>query len=179
VNDNLPSLSKLAPEGRTKDGCAGLCQVLARPGVAIPRDLVDLSSGCSGSCGCSAEKAGVGCKAIRVTIPIRTVSGLNVREHWRARAARVRKEREATAWTLAGKKPPQLPCTVSLTRVGPSNGLDDDNLPGSMKGVRDQIAQWLGIDDRSKLVTWRYDQRRAQGWSVEIEISQPVTGESK
>jgi|SRR6185369_16666309 len=109
---------------------------------------------------------------INVTVPIRTVSGLNVREHWRARAARVRKERETTAWTLAGKKPPPLPCTISLTRVGPSNGLDDDNLPGSCKGVRDQIAKWLGIDDRCKLVTWKYDQRRCmQGWSVEVEIA--------
>lgn len=76
-----------------------------------------------------------------------------------------------TAWALAGKRPPPLPCVVSLTRLSPSNGLDDDNLPGSMKGVRDQIAAWLGVDDRSKLVTWRYDQRRSQGWSVEVAIA--------
>jgi hypothetical protein len=111
--------------------------------------------------------------AISFIVPVRTVSGLNVREHWRARAARVRKERETTAWAIAtaSRKPPAIPCTVTLTRVGPSNGLDDDNLPGSMKGVRDQIAVWLGIDDRTKLVTWTYDQRRGKGWAVEVTVA--------
>lgn len=76
-----------------------------------------------------------------------------------------------TAWALAGTKPPTLPVVVTLTRMGPSNGLDCDNLPASCKGVRDQIAKWLGVDDRSPLVTWRYAQVRAKGWSVQMVVA--------
>lgn len=95
-----------------------------------------------------------------------------MREHWRARARRVKSERRATALFLHDSRP-ALPCTVLLTRVGPSNGLDDDNLRGSLKAVRDQVAQWLGVDDRSPLVVWAYEQRRGKGWGVEVLFSQP------
>ena len=105
-----------------------------------------------------------------VSIPIRTGTGLNEREHWRARARRVKSERQATALFLRGNRP-ALPCTVLLTRVGPSNGLDDDNLRGSLKAVRDQVAQWLGVDDRSPLVAWTYAQRRAKEWGVEVNFA--------
>jgi hypothetical protein len=110
-------------------------------------------------------------RVISITVPIRTISGMNAREHWRGRARRVKKEREAAAWMLAGKKPPAVPCTVLMTRVGPTAGLDDDNLASSCKGLRDQIAQWLGIDDRSPLVTWRCAQRRAKDWAVVVTIT--------
>lgn len=110
--------------------------------------------------------------AICFTIPIRTVSALNAREYWRARAKRVKAERSATAWMLTAHKPPELPVTVTLTRVGPTNGLDEgDNLNSAFKGVRDQIAQWLGVDDRSALVTWKYGQRRGKDWAVEVAIA--------
>lgn len=79
-------------------------------------------------------------------------------------------EREAVGWYLAGWARPMLPCTVLLTRVGPSNGLDDDNLRGALKGVRDAVAEWLRIDDRDPRVTWQYDQRRGKQWAVEILI---------
>lgn len=106
-----------------------------------------------------------------ITIPIRTVSALNAREHWRARTRRVKAERTATYWTLAPQPKPDIPVTVLLTRVGPTNGLDeDDNLNGSMKGVRDQIADWLGINDRDPRVKWTYAQRREKQWGVEVEF---------
>ncbi len=110
--------------------------------------------------------------AIEVSIPVRTVSALNAREHWTKRAARVRKERETTGWMLKGKTAPALPCVVTMTRVGPSNGLDDDNLVSSCKGVRDAIAEWLGVDDKSPLVIWKCAQRRAQGWAVAVSIAE-------
>jgi hypothetical protein len=104
-------------------------------------------------------------------VPIKTVSGLNVREHWRARARRVRGEREATATLLHGHPVPALPCVVLLTRVAPSNGLDDDNLPGALKGIRDQIAHWIGVDDKhADTVRYRYAQRRGP-WGVEVEFA--------
>lgn len=118
-----------------------------------------------------------------VIVPIRTVPGMNVRENWRARARRVKAERHATAWALLiAQRPekavkPSLPCTVRLTRVAPSNGLDDDNLAGALKAVRDQIAKWLGVDDKRRdLVRYVYAQRRGE-WAVEIEFGQPAVEE--
>lgn len=64
-----------------------------------------------------------------------------------------------------------------LTRVAPSNGLDDDNLTAALKGVRDQIAQWLGVDDRKRtVVRYRYAQRRGAQHLVLIEFGPPVVG---
>ena len=107
-----------------------------------------------------------------LTIPIRTVSALNVREHPMARHRRVKAERKATAWVLApATKLEKLPAAVRLTRVGPSDGLDEgDNLNSSMKGVRDQVAEWLGINDRDPRVKWVYAQRRDKQWAVTVEF---------
>lgn len=111
-----------------------------------------------------------------VIIPIKTVSGLNAREHWRQRTRRVKAERTAVAWALRAAERPPIPCAVLLTRIAPSNGLDpDDNLPSSMKGVRDQIAEWLGVDDRKRqLVRYLYAQERGP-YGVRIEFQPPTT----
>lgn len=106
-----------------------------------------------------------------IFVPIRTVGGLNAREHPMQRSRRVKKERQTTAWSLVMLRKPALPCTVLLTRVGPSNGLDDDNLAGACKGVRDQIAQWLGVDDRdAQIVRYLYAQERDKQWGVRVEF---------
>jgi hypothetical protein len=111
-----------------------------------------------------------------INLPIRTVPGLNAREHWQVRAKRVRKEREATAWMLAREPKPVVPCTVLLTRVAPSAGVDDDNLAGALKGVRDEIAKWLGVDDRDRRqVRYRYAQSRGE-WCVRIEFGPAPKG---
>ena len=114
---------------------------------------------------------------LQVDIPIRTVPGMNVREHWSARARRVKFERAMTAWALKGigsiqrPDPTQGTVTVRLTRYGPSNGLDGDNLQGSAKAVRDQVAEWLGVDDRSPLINWQYDQVRTRhDWGIRVTI---------
>jgi hypothetical protein len=105
-----------------------------------------------------------------VIIALRTVSGLNAREHWRKRAKRVRMEREVVQISLYTRKPPPLPCTITLTRCAPSRGLDGDNLQGALKAVRDQVAVWLGCDDRDPRVEWRYEQQRSRRgvWQVLI-----------
>lgn len=106
-------------------------------------------------------------------IPIRTVSGMNAREHWRVRAKRVKAERDATHWALhqAASGMPLLPLKVTMTRIGPSNGLDDDNLSSSLKAVRDQIAHWLGVNDRkSDLVKYVCEQERGKEWAVRVRI---------
>ncbi len=112
-----------------------------------------------------------------ITIPLRTVPGINAREHWRTHAGRVKKEREAVAWVLAGKLRPPIPCSVRLTRVSPGYvAMDDDNLPGALKAVRDQVAEWLGVDDRDRSqVRYVYDQKRGP-WGITIEFGEPVAG---
>lgn len=106
-----------------------------------------------------------------IVIPLRTeTAGTNLREHWAARSRRVKLEREAVAWFLTQHPRVALPCTVLLTRLGPTNGLDGDNLQGSLKAVRDQVATWLCVDDRCPSVQWHYAQRRAKNWAVHVEV---------
>lgn len=97
---------------------------------------------------------------------MRTQGGTNSREHWRVRDRRVRAERSLVAWSLRNEIGPALPCVVTLTRCAPSNGLDDDNLASALKSVRDEVAKWLGVDDRHRdIVRYEYEQRRGP-WSV-------------
>lgn len=111
---------------------------------------------------------------VHVSVPLRTGRGLNGREHWRARARRVRVERHAVGWVLAAHTWPTGRVRVLLTRVAPSSGLDGDNLQGALKAVRDQVAAWLGRDDADQSITWDYGQRRgAKGeWAVEIHVTE-------
>ena len=106
-----------------------------------------------------------------IFVPIQTSRGLNAREHHMARARRVKRERQAVAWALSVESRPALPCEVVLTRIAPSNGLDPgDNLNGALKAVRDQIAEWLGVDDKDESrVRYRYAQERG-AWGVRIEF---------
>lgn len=111
-----------------------------------------------------------------ILIPIRTAPGLNAREHWAVRAKRVKAEREVTGWKLADQRRPAVPLEVTLTRIGPSNGLDDDNLAGALKGVRDAFAEWIGVDDRDrKRVRYLYEQERGPEWGVRVEWRQRAT----
>jgi hypothetical protein len=69
--------------------------------------------------------------------------------------------------------PPPPPLLVTITRVAPAE-LDDDNLAGSAKHVRDGVADWLGVDDRTKRsgVVWRYAQAkdgRTYGVAIRVE----------
>jgi predicted Fe-S protein YdhL (DUF1289 family) len=106
-----------------------------------------------------------------ILLPIRTAPGQNVREHHQARARRVRSERETTRWFLVGVPKPATPCVVTLTRIAPSNGLDDDNLSGACKSIRDEIAAWLGVDDKHRhIVRYAYAQMRGKEWGVLVEF---------
>ena len=97
------------------------------------------------------------------TIYLRTVSGANAREHHYARARRVREERSIArgGWLRMGKPAlPKPPCKVTITRISPRK-LDNDNLGTALKGVRDEVAAILGVDDAPDLgVVWACEQRR-------------------
>ena len=116
---------------------------------------------------------------ITITLAIRTVSEANAHEHWRLRQRRAKAQRSIAGVVVlatlrgAGEHRVTPPCTVRLTRIAPSSGLDSDNLAGSQKHVRDGIADALGIDDRDPRVTWFYDQERGP-WGVRVRIEQQV-----
>jgi hypothetical protein len=115
--------------------------------------------------------AGKSAPLFRVEVPLKTVSALNAREHYMARSRRVKAEREAIAWKLGARRAElALPVVVTLQRCAPSSGLDSDNLLSSLKGCRDQVAKWLGVDDRDPRVEWRYAQGRTLDYRVIVEV---------
>lgn len=112
---------------------------------------------------------------IAVTLPIRAVSVANMREHWAKRASRTKQHR-LLAWAeLRAVKAHAAflgRVEVVLTRIAP-RPLDGDNLAASMKGVRDGVADWLGVDDReSPYLGWAYKQERGapKQYAVRIEV---------
>ena len=119
--------------------------------------------------------------SIELELPgMRLTTGLNAREHWRARAGRVAKERRTVklAWIAAGIRRAHFtfPVAVVITRRGPRK-VDDDNVAGGCKAVRDEIAAALGVDDgdRSK-VSWVYQQEKGPfGVLVQIYSTAVVT----
>jgi hypothetical protein len=105
---------------------------------------------------------------ISFSVPMKAPSTSNLREHWSARAKRVDRQKVATrarcpVWTQG----PLL--VVTLTRVSPRT-LDDDNLRGALKSVRDGVATWLRVDDATPLVRWEYAQHKGEP-SVRIEVN--------
>lgn len=104
--------------------------------------------------------------ALTVRVPQLKPATLNSREHFMVKARRVRRERLAVALALHGYARPRLvlendSVVVTLTRCSPGT-LDDDNAVGSMKACRDQVAAWLGVDDRDPRVTWKVEQRKVK-----------------
>lgn len=100
-----------------------------------------------------------------VTLHIRIVSVLNLREHWSKRHRRAKEHRKAALLVPRVG----LPCTVKMTRIG-LRLLDSDNLQGGLKGLRDGIADRLGVDDADPRVTWEYAQEKGE-YAVRVDIN--------
>ena len=108
---------------------------------------------------------------------LKVLSEMNLRQHWRKRAARFREQKMVVWYFLseALKKPPldAIPCTVTLTRIGPRK-LDSDNLAGGFKAIRDEVARWMGINDNHPDVVWAYQQVTSKevkvGYSYRVRI---------
>lgn len=121
--------------------------------------------------------------AYTITLPIRITSNANLREHWAVRADRARNQRRAVAIEMHGTCPSTLRrwqggICVTLCRIG-KRLLDDDNLAGGFKAVRDEIAAQLGRDDGpASGITWRYTQIKgsAYGVHITIEAENAITG---
>lgn len=105
--------------------------------------------------------------SIYFDVPILTVSEANMREHWAAKAKRAKSQRSDMYTFLMAFAKSVKDCArphhkskwvVAIKRVG-IRRLDDDNLAGSAKHVRDEIAAWMGCDDGPDgPITWSYDQ---------------------
>lgn len=105
-----------------------------------------------------------------------------------AKSARVQKQRAAVRDVLAAHfEAPRLQLNgavnklvVMLTRIAQGE-LDDDNLRGALKAVRDAIASWVGTNDRDPLIAWEYGQQRAAQhvYRVRVEIRDLAPGEPK
>jgi len=110
---------------------------------------------------------------MKIELPLKTVSLLNMREHWRRAATRKADHRLTTTVMLNGTAKPDLPVVVTFTRNAPGTLDAHDNLPSSMKHICDAVAQWLGIDDSDPRVTWKYAQKRGKAghYSVTLEIT--------
>ncbi len=110
---------------------------------------------------------------VSVTVPIRTVSEANRRDHWAKRAKRAKVQRFAAFVHIeiaCGSRIASslVPCAVTMTRLSARN-LDDDNLRGALKAIRDGVADALAVDDRDPRVTWEYGQEKGPA-GVRIEI---------
>lgn len=129
---------------------------------------------------------------ITITLPIRLENCLNAREHWSKRHKRNREQRSLTHLVLSGQRhwrdfwleagryrlvegsvcgPPRH-IVVTITRIAPRKLDREDNLNASGKPVRDGVADWLGVDDGSDRVTWRYTQERGKPreYACRVEI---------
>jgi hypothetical protein len=118
---------------------------------------------------------------LNIEIPLKLQSAANLHEHWRKRHARIKSQREAVKLTRrcgAGRfafdqcvaavmRGEAL--TVTLTRISPRK-LDSDNLAFAFKGIRDQVAEELGLDDGSDDLDWRYRQESGRP-AIRIEIA--------
>ncbi|GEL74641.1 hypothetical protein [Myxococcus virescens] len=105
---------------------------------------------------------------IRFEVPIKAQSTSNLREHWAAKHKRTDAQKAATRRRCPEWKAGPL-LFVRLTRVAP-RALDDDNLRGALKSVRDAVATWLRVDDRSPLVGWLYAQAKGPEPLVTVEV---------
>lgn len=88
-------------------------------------------------------------------ISCKIISEANSRGHWRAAMKRSHAQKQAVAIATAYKDRPALPCIVTLIRHGWQKQ-DDDNLNRTFKAIRDALAAWIGVDDGSDEIEWRY-----------------------
>lgn len=102
-------------------------------------------------------------------LPIYTTTESNTGGHWRTKARRADKQREAIGMFLIGRELPKLPACIKFTRFGKKK-LDGDNLQSAFKHVRDAVAERYKVDDASDLYTWEYDQEQRDFYGVRIEI---------
>jgi hypothetical protein len=114
-------------------------------------------------------------RSVDFVLTLKTVSESNARGHWSRRHRRAAEQRAVARMRCAVVPgwPLTLPVVVTLIRTS-KGSLDDDNLRGALKAVRDGVADALGIDDRDPCVRWDYAQKRGT-YGVEVRIAEQCT----
>ena len=114
--------------------------------------------------------------AYHISLPVRVYSNANLREHWAVRATRARQQHRVVAVEMQATCPSSVRShqgrlAIHLCRVG-KRMMDDDNLAGGFKAIRDKVAAQLGRDDGPNSgITWVYSQRSGNGeYAAEITI---------
>lgn len=111
-------------------------------------------------------------------VKVRTVSRTNGPRIDRAAISRPKREREAVEAAFADVRFQMADfasgCVVTMTRCGP-RGLDEDNLSGALKSVRDAIAQLIyggtpGQRDDDPRCEWRYAQLKTPVHAVLVTV---------
>ena len=88
----------------------------------------------------------------------------------RGQCARTKTQRSAARMAFAGAVvAPTDRLVVLLTRISPRE-LDDDNLAGALKAVRDGVADALKVNDRDPRVVWLTDWEHGKKHEVKIEV---------
>lgn len=108
---------------------------------------------------------------IKLYIPLKLVSEANQAEHWTKRARRRKQQRLSVCLALRAQREvaPSLPLEVELCRYSPRQ-LDTDNLSSAFKSVRDEIAAWLGVDDRSAAVSYLCSQESYRALPIHMQL---------
>jgi hypothetical protein len=112
--------------------------------------------------------------AVIITLPIKTESESNLREHWGAKHRRSSKQRWNTKIIVQSKlnslpsdHPLMVairkyrPLSITLVRLAPRK-LDEGNIQAAFKAVQDGVSDALDIDDGSPLLHWSYEQRKGE-----------------
>ncbi len=108
-------------------------------------------------------------------LPIHTFSEANLHVHHMERYKLSGDQRPIVAMAMRSHTRrrgfrAQLPCVIRLTRLAPDLLDVGDNLEMSMKHVRDGVADWLGVNDRTPSVRWEIRQEQQRKAGVRIEV---------
>jgi hypothetical protein len=118
--------------------------------------------------------------SLTVRVPQLVGIGVNAarREHHFARARRVKRERADVALVLSQFQAPATAfgpdarVVVTLTRCAPGK-IDSDGAVHAMKGVRDEVARWMDMDDGDERIEWIVERkkvpRKDRGTVIRVE----------
>ncbi len=115
----------------------------------------------------------VGAPALLVEVAVRTAAEANERGFFKALNRKKKQDAaldEALTEALVTQPIPPGPWCVRFTRLAPSR-LDDDNLGGAFKRLRDQMALVIGIDDGAPAIAFAVAQEKRKGPpGVRVEV---------
>lgn len=123
-----------------------------------------------------------------IQFPMHTASENKYRrQHAMVSASKTKKQRADVRLFLRQLSTPQRVVEgsmnrfdVKLIRIAVAE-LDFSNLVGALKGVQDEVAEWIGLDDRDPLFRWDFLQQPCKKgfYGVRIEVRDLEQGEDR